>query len=494
MRARAVFPALSRLRYAAAAILAAACILAAGLGQDRVQAQEVTVAPPGQTLEVELNQGRLIRLSRPAASVFVANPAIADVSVKSPRLIYVFGTAPGETSLFGVDENDNLVANLEVRVSHNLSRLNSALQQLAPKAGITATSLDGGIVLNGDVSNATLSENARRVATRFITEEEEVINRLAITSPNQVNLRVRIAEVAKEVIEQLGFNWEALYETSDILFGIATGQPVFASQLIGIPNTPSPPGFPTSFLTRPGLEGNSFFFRGTPGDLDINFVVDLLEEDNLITVLAEPNLTAVSGETASFLAGGEFPIPVPQSNGNITIEFKKFGVSLAFTPTIIGEGRISMRVRPEVSQLSNAGAIIVQDFQIPALTTRRAETTVELGSGQSFAIAGLLLHNTQQDIDDVPGLGDIPILGALFRSDRYERNESELMILITPYIVNPVPTGTRLALPTDPYIDTEETRDERALSAAPDPPATLPLGNTAGAVGSPMGVSGFILE
>ncbi|MCG8359296.1 MAG: type II and III secretion system protein family protein [Kiloniellales bacterium] len=457
------------------------------------RAQEVSLAPQGRQVTVELNEGQLIRLAKPAASVFVANPAVADVSIKSPRLLYVFGTATGETSLFAVDEQDNIVANLRLSITHNLSRLNAVLQRIDPAAGITATSLDGGIVLNGSVRNATISENAHRVAMRFIGETEEVINQLAVTAPNQVNLRVRIAEVSKELIEQFGFNWEAAFTgASDFLFGIATGNPVLAVSPFGAGTlSPSNTG---PFLTRPGLEGSSAFFRSTRGDFDINGLIDLLDEDNLITVLAEPNLTALSGETASFLAGGEFPIPVPQRNGAITIEFKKFGVSLAFTPTIIGDGRISMRVRPEVSQLSNTGAVIIQEFQIPSLTTRRAETTVELGSGQSFAIAGLMLHNSQQDLDRVPGLADLPVLGALFKSDRFEREESELIIIVTPYLVRPAASEERMALPTDPYIETEESRLERELSMTPDLPSSLPLGNTAGVAKAPLGVGGFVLE
>jgi pilus assembly protein CpaC len=201
-----------------------------------------------------------------------------------------------------------------------------------------------------------------------------------------------------------------------------------------------------------GQSTDTGFLNYNGGDLDLNALFDVLSQEGLVSLLAEPNLTALSGETASFLAGGEFPVPIAQegdaNSSTITVSFKKFGVSLSFTPTLLGENRISMRVRPEVSALSNEGAVQLSGFTIPALTTRRAETTVELASGQSFAIAGLIQNNTRHNADKVPGLGDIPILGELFKSDRFQRQESELVILVTPYIVEPV-SDRRLAAPTD---------------------------------------------
>ena len=467
-------------------------LLAAPLVPGR--AEQATFAPPGQVLNIELNEGQLIRLNKDASSVFVANPLVADVSVKSEKLVYVFGTGTGETTFYAVDADDNIVANIRVVVNHNVSRLNAALSRLAPAGGISAQSLDGGIVLSGAVDSASLSENARRLATRFLAEDEEVINQLSVTSPNQVNLQVKIAEISRQVIDQFGFNWEAVFTGStSFLFGIATGDPVIPASLFGT-NTISPQIGQQNFLSRNGLETSSGFFRSTKGNFEISSLIDLLAQNGLVTILAEPNLTAISGETASFLAGGEFPIPVPQRNGNITIEFKKFGVSLAFTPTLLQQNRISMRVRPEVSQLSNTGAIVVQNFQIPSLTTRRAETTVELGSGQSFAIAGLMLDNSQQDFDEIPGLSDIPIIGPLFNSDRFERNESELVIIVTPYVVKPIDQGERIALPTDPYVNREPTVVERETALTPAVPHTLSIGRAAGMAGTPPSLSGFILE
>lgn len=387
----------------------------------------------GEPIELEINEGQLLRLEESAVSVFVANPEIADVNVKSAQLVYVFGQATGETTLFAVDSNDNVIANLTIRVSHNLSRLRAALETVAPRARISATSIDGGILLAGLANTATEAADAQRVTARFVNNPEEIINQIQITAPNQINLRVRVAEVSKEVIEQFGFDWNAIADGA-FTFGLFTN----TSQIL----VDSPPSF--------------FEIDGSAGPLDLNVLIDALADDQLVTVLAEPNLTALSGETASFLAGGEFPIPVgsqlnEDGGREIEIEFKEFGVSLAFTPTLVGENLISMRVRPEVSQLSENGAITIADLVIPALATRRAETTVELGSGQSFAIAGLLLDDTQQITSKVPGLGDIPILGQLFTSERFQRRESELVIIVTPYLVRPV--SGPLPVPTTPYME-----------------------------------------
>jgi pilus assembly protein CpaC len=405
--------------------LAAAIVLSVSLlpvnGQAALQGRAVPTN--GDPIAIEIGEGQLLRLDRGMASVFIANPGIADVSAKSDRLLYLFGKAVGTTTLFALDSNDNLIANVQVNVTHSLKRLQSALTELVPNGTVGASSVDGAIILSGAVETATEAENARRLAARFVGEGGEVINRLAITAPNQVNLRVRIAEVSREVINQFGFNWDVLYDG--------------AFQL-GLQSFP-----PTAGV-------NAIFGGGSIGDVSIDGLLDILADDNLVTILAEPNLTAVSGETASFLAGGEFPIPISQDEDTITVQFKQFGVSLAFTPTLLGRGRVSMRVRPEVSQLSTAVQVVAGGLSIPSLTTRRAETTVELASGQSFAIAGLILDNTRQENHKIPGLADLPILGALFQSDRFQRNETELVIIVTPYIVRPV-DADQIRTPLDPY-------------------------------------------
>jgi pilus assembly protein CpaC len=433
-----------------ARVVFAAALLAVSAAGVELKAQPLRA--PVAHVELEMNKGRLIALDHPAASVFVADPDIADVQIKSSKLIYVFARKPGETTLYTVDASDRIVEGWRVSVAHNLTRLREALQQYVPGSRIDVSSVGDAVVLQGVVLSAEAAEDARVLAVR-LAGKDNVINRLTVNGPNQVNLRVRIAEVRRSVIKQLGINWDAIVAPGSFLFGIGTGNPASVAVKDAVSTTKG--GWVLNgqeVLTR-NVDAfgqgstNSIFGSGRFGRWNITSVIDALENEGLVTVLAEPNLTAVSGETASFLAGGEFPIPVPQGNNAVTIDFKKFGVGLAFTPTLLAGGQISLKVRPEVSQLTNTGAVIVNGFSIPAITTRRAETTVELGSGQSFAIAGLMQNDVNRAVKKLPGLGDLPILGALFRSDAFQRDESELVILVTPYIVRP--TSDQMASPTD---------------------------------------------
>ena len=467
---------------AVAAALAMA-VLCLGLGTTPAQSAATAAQSGDQPVNVELNEGRLLRLSSAANSVFIANDEVADVAVKSPRLVYVFGKKTGETTLYAVDRADRLIASIRIVVEHNLSRLNNALSSLVPNGDVKAVSLDGAIVLTGTVTESVDAENARRLAVRFIDpDKEEVINRIAVLASNQVNLRVRIAEVERSVIKQFGFNWEAAIQTSSFILGVAAGGtdvPIL---------TPPVPGF----TVDPGSE--HIFGGGRIGNYDINGLVDALAQDNLVAVLAEPTLTAMSGETASFLAGGEFPIPFVDEDDRIVIRFKEFGVSLAFTPTTLSGNRISMRVRPEVSQLSNQGAIQLDGFTIPGIRTRRAETTVELGSGQSFAIAGLLRDNSQESIRGLPILQEVPVLGELFKSDRFQRDETELLIIVTPYLVQP--TNQRIPLPTDPYTANPELGGTQGnlAAASRSGPRTVPLGAGSPLAQNPKMRGEFIVE
>jgi pilus assembly protein CpaC len=368
-------------------------------------------------------------LDRPASTVFIANPEIADIQVKSPRLIYLMGKKTGRTTVYAVDKSDNVLASVDVTVEHNLPGLRTAIRSLYPDANIQVASVQDSIVIDGIVGSATASENLRRIATRYLGKDEEVINRIGVNAPVQVNLRVRVAEIKRDIKKQLGFNWRFVGEVFGLDFMLGIVSPFEA--------------FTSNFLELSG--GRS--------SVDVNGFIDALDNEGMITVLAEPNLTAMSGETASFLAGGEFPILVPQGTNRVTVEFKKFGISLAFTPTIVGESRVNLHVRPEVSELSEEGSISVivggLGLDIPALTTRRTETTVELGSGQSFAIAGLLENNVSETVQKFPGLSDVPVLGRLFTSDQFLRKETELVIIVTPYIVRPSPTA--LATPLDGF-------------------------------------------
>jgi pilus assembly protein CpaC len=399
------------------------------------------VGANGAPIVLEVNKGTLIRLTAPAATVFIANPDIADVQVKSPSLIYLSAKSPGETVIYAVDASDAVLLNSPVRVEHNISRLRSSLRELAPGERISADSVDGNLVLSGMVSDAGRAEKVQRLAASIAGEVKgsQVINRMTVATPNQVNLQVRIAEVDVTKLSDIGVNWSKAFAN-----GIANPTSGLSFQTF---NPVSTMGELTNTLVVGKMLGQA-----------VSATISALTDEGFITVLAQPNLTAMSGQTASFLAGGEFPVPISGSSAatggfpTITVEFKSFGVSLAFTPTVIDATHLNLRVRPEISQLTTTGEVSVPltataTVTIPALTVRRAETSVELGSGESFALAGLLQHTSTQLVSKVPWIGDIPILGALFRSDRFQRGETDLVIIVTPYLVQPA--QTRVAGPTD---------------------------------------------
>jgi pilus assembly protein CpaC len=395
------------------------------------------VPAKGPPILLEAGKGTLIRLPRPAATVFIANPDVADVQVKSPSMIYVNAKTPGETVLYAVDADDNVLLNAPIRVEHDVSRLRESLHALIPGENVAVESVDGSLVLKGNVSTALRAEKANALATSIANEAKgKVVNQLSVATPNQVNLRVKIAEVSRTVLKAFGVNWSK--SIGDTQFN--TSNPVTGGQIAS--------------------RNTITFGFGAPGSR-IEAQVDALAQEGLLTILAEPNLTATNGQPASFLAGGEFPVPVAGSAANgiatITVAFKEFGIRLDFTPTIMDAQHVSLRVRPEVSELTNTGAVSVpitanNTVTIPALTVRRAETTLELGSGESFALGGLLSHSLEQDISKVPGLGDIPILGQLFRSSRFQKGETELVIIVTPYLVKPAPTVASLQSPTDGFV------------------------------------------
>ncbi|MGO8918101.1 MAG: type II and III secretion system protein family protein [Stellaceae bacterium] len=415
------------------------------------------ITTAGAPLVVEVGKGQLVHLDHPAATVFVADPDVADVQVKSPVLIYLFGKSGGETTLYAVGENDDVVLNVGVSVRYDITRVEEAIHQMAPRSAVAVRSVDDALVLEGTVYSAAEGDDIRRVAQRFIPDPKQLVNRLKLDVPNQVNIRVRVAEVSRNIVKEFGVNWDNIFKAGSATFGLATGPN--ATTIPGLLGTDG--AFNTRTLSANGTTTvNNIFGGGTSGNYSLSALIDALDNQGLITVLAEPNLTAVSGEPASFLAGGEFPVPVSSAVTNgvaqITVEWKKFGVSLNFVGTITGGSRISLRVMPEVSQLSTTGAVTINGITIPALTTRRADTTVELASGQSFAIAGLIQNNITQNLDKFPWLGDVPVLGQLFRSDQFQRNETELVVIVTPYVVRPVATANRLMAPTDGFVPSSD--------------------------------------
>ena len=429
------------------------------------------VSAKGPPIALEAGKGTLIRLPSPASTVFIANPDIADVAVKSPTLIYVTAKAPGQTVLYAVDSGDHVLLNAPVQVEQDLARLRQTLGAVAPGENVNVSSVDNSVVLSGKVSSAGAAANVQRLANSIAKETKgNVVNRLAVATPNQVNIRVKVAEVSRNVLKDLGFNWSRIGGKH---FSFDTANP--------------PASTPEDTL--------SFALGGASSQLIST--LDVLSQEGLVTTLAEPNLTATNGQPASFLAGGEFPVPIAQpSSGSavttLTVDFKKFGVSLDVTPTIVDPEHLILRIRPEVSQLSTNGEVTIAGFVIPALTVRRAETTVELASGQSFLLGGLLQNTSTQNISKVPLLGDIPVIGQLFRSESFQKGESELIIAVTPYLVKP--TVTSLALPTDglafPH-DAQRVLNGDLYRQGLPASAKGPLG--AGGVG-PIGPVGFRLD
>jgi pilus assembly protein CpaC len=446
-------------------------------GRPFAQSQIVPTEPP--TLTLEVNKGTALKLPGPASTVFVAAPDIADVQVRSPTIVYVFAKKPGDTVLYAVDGQDRVLLNTIVRVTSPLSRVKGALDAMHPNNGVNFDNQGETIVLTGTVRSGVVAEDARRLAMQQVAgNPAKVISNIRVDGPTQVQLRVKVAEVKRDALKRVGINWQninniALFGTGNFLAGFAVRT---TSQIGGAVSTGA-----LQFATRDG---------------SLNTIVDFLATQNQATILAEPNLIAMSGETASFLAGGEVPLLVPQSGaaaGTVTIQYKQVGVSLAFTPTIIGE-RINLRVAPEVSELSAVGSISVPlgtgTVTIPGIRTRRAATTIELGSGQSFAVAGLLQSTSSQDINKFPWLGDVPVLGSLFKSDAYQRSETELVIIITPYFVEP--TSNKLQTPLTarvPPTDVDRLLMQRYNH--PTPPRRLSVGRETAPVGP---TAGFKLD
>jgi pilus assembly protein CpaC len=414
-------------------VLTAACALAPLALVPAGPAHAQSVVSPSQDLVLSIGRGELVTVPGNMADVFVANDTIADVQVKSQRQLFVMGKAGGETTIYASNAAGDIIWSANIRVGSNIGSIGEMLAMAMPENRIqVATMGTNTVLLTGTVAAPEDAAEAERLVAAFVGDGANVVSRLRMATPLQVNLRVRFAEVSRSLVRTLGANLLQQDTSGGFQFGVASGRAPTASgysQLNG-----------ATTITGMGR------FLG----LDLQGALDLAEREGMVTTLSQPNLTALSGETASFLAGGEFPIPLSQGLGTTTIEYKNYGVSLAYTPTVLANGRISIRVRPEVSELSSQGAVTLNGFQVPALTIRRAETTVELGSGQSFMIAGLLSNNSTNNIDRTPGLGEIPILGNLFRSTDFRRGETELVIVVTPYLVEPV-SDRDIALPTDGF-------------------------------------------
>jgi pilus assembly protein CpaC len=364
------------------------------------------VAPGGADIEVAVGQGCLLHFDGPIEEVLIADPMIADVKVVAVDIVYVYGKKSGTTNLIARSRDQKVRTAVQFRVATNSQPANDALRRLQPTTTTQLSFLGDRVAATGKTHKIEEAIDTQNAAETFSPPGLPPINNTTIEGSQQVNIRVRFAEVSRTELQSLGFNWK--------VFGGAGASSV-------------------------GMLG---------GRVDIEVLLEAMRRSGVLDILAEPNLTAVSGQTANFLAGGEIPIPIAEPGGVMQVTYKQFGVSLDFTPTIIATDRIALHVRPQVSTVAQLGDFKIRDMTLPTFLVRRADTTVEVASGETFAIAGLFQRQMTQELDKLPGLGEMPVLGAMFRSDRFRRNETELVILITPYLVRPT-RSRKLATPLD---------------------------------------------
>ncbi|HEX4271677.1 MAG TPA: type II and III secretion system protein family protein [Rhizomicrobium sp.] len=447
---------------------------------DETDARVITVSTHGgsahQRVVLSLNKAAVVQLDQDARDVLVSNPDLVDAVVRTPRRIFLLATKVGQTNAFFFDAQGKQILSLDIRVEKDVVDLGSLLKSALPNSSIQVQAMNDTVVLTGSVSSALESTHAATLAAGFTGDPKKVINMINIAGGQQVMLKVRVAEMDRNIAKQFGVNLEgakviggtpmALSSTPQFsLVGQALNNLTGAGAGLVCPATNAAGA--TSTVQNP-LQvwqggGNCALGNNVQGTLQA------LERVGLVHLLAEPNLTAVSGETARFLAGGEFPVPVAKDNqGNVTVQFKEFGVGLSFTPVVLSSGTISLQLSSEVSELTNTGSFLLQGspgggaLNIPALSVRRTQTTVELPSGGSFAVAGLMQHNTKQVIDGFPGVKDLPVLGALFRSRDFADDQTELVVLVSAYLVEPT-SPSAFSAPTDGFV-------------APTDPETLLLG------------------
>lgn len=374
-------------------------------------------------LNIPLHQGRLVQSYSAIQSAFIADPEIADYHIKAPKQVYIYAKKIGSTTFYTTDKNGKIIQNYKIQVAQDLSSLDDALHTLFPSTKVHIVPVgEHAIAIKGSVQSSSEAEDIRATVAKFLPDPKNVINLLHVQGPGQINLRVEIIELVRTLDRAFGLDWLLTYKATDSNAQIHTSL------------------IPTKLISNPleTIDVSGMFKRG---NFSLTTLIRFLEQNNLATILSEPNLTAQSGESASFLVGGEFPVLLPSGVAQAPgVVYKNFGVSLTFSPTVLENNRINVQIKSEVSEIStqtSQGAVEIQGFSIPALTVRRAKTTVELASGQSFAIAGLLQNNSNKLFAQLPGIGNTPVLGALFRSQQFQRNETELVIIVTPYLVTP---------------------------------------------------------
>lgn len=431
---RALAPAVfaAALAQAAAPVVSAQTIDAqssglAGMAGSGSTTVRVDLAAGGVSQDLSLPRGKsaIIELPVDVRDILITNPAVADAVLRTPRRIYVLGMTSGQTDAILFDASGRRILSLNIRVDADAGALASTINRVLPGARVKVESLGDSVILTGMVQNPIDADRAGQIALRYVAKPEQVLNMLSVAGKDQVMLKVRIVEVQRSVIKQLGVNLNAVLQQGS--GSITVGQSA-------------------NFSINGTLPGGATIGGSYLEALDtLTGSIRAFERVGLVRTLAEPNLTAVSGESARFLAGGEYPVPVNQDNssGSVTVEYKPFGVGLAFTPVVISGGRISLKISTEISELTTQGAFTLgggasgTSLTIPALTVRRAETSVELPSGGSMMIAGLIQQQTRENIDALPGAGSIPVLGSLFRSRDYLSGDTEMVVLVTAYLVDP---------------------------------------------------------
>ncbi len=402
-------------------------VLAVALPQQARASSDIVTLTLNANTSVRVARGkpRTLRLSAPIHEIVVGDPEIADVSPLTDRSFYVLGQQLGTTGIALFDADRQLIGTVDIEVTLDTDRLAETIRSTVPGTEIRVGSANGRVVLSGSAGDAVSAGQAREIAARF-AGAEEIIDSVSISSSQQVQLNVRFVEINRQVGQELSSRIGVQY------FG-AGGGVSFNSDPMATTSTPAA-------QIMAGL---------ATGGLTVDVAIRALEDRGVARRLAEPNLIARSGQRASFLAGGEFPIPVAGDGDRVTIEYKRFGVSLEFTPTVLRDGLISLEIEPEVSSIDPTASYRVGNISVPGFSVRRASTSVDLRSGQSFMIAGLLQSQNDMETERVPGLGALPVLGALFSSRAFQRRETDLVIIITPHLVQPIDPSQRVATPLD---------------------------------------------
>lgn len=390
-----------------------------------IVAMFLLVINPLHALTLKQHHSHVITLEKLPSHVGVINPEIAVAHVTAPHHLDIYALKPGSTTIYARDADGYELMRQEVHVVANIGPLVADLAKIAPE--VILTPLAAGLRLSGQVSDPLQAQEIVEMVRAYTGPDAIILNHLRVNSPSQVNLRVRVAEISRSLDRELGVRWKSLFKAGNFLTGLTTA------------------------FARNAQEGGTLRYSFVSADQDANVFIDALAAEGLVSILAEPDLTCISGETASFLAGGEFPVPIV-SGDNVDVSFREFGVRLGFAPKVLNDPQISLTVEPEVSEISEVNSVVINGLRIPGLKTRKAKTTVQLKSGQSFAIAGLLQNDMASGKSAYPYLEKLPIIGALFRSTRFKQRNSELVIVVTPYLVTPATAPHMMQTPLDGFI------------------------------------------